>query len=91
MAHKIINKAEFAELLSKAQTAHHDYQQSFLNGDPDADWAQWYGIYMVEHGISKHLDKKITVDELADRLVSLTPNASDRNSENWQKFIVEEF
>lgn len=41
-----VTEEELATLLEDAADAHHRYEQEELDGETDADWAQWYAQYI---------------------------------------------
>lgn len=41
------SKAELREALSAAGSAHHEFEQNFLNGVRDEYWAGWYAAYVL--------------------------------------------
>jgi hypothetical protein len=51
-------------LLSEAEEAHGAYEATELNGVYDQDWARWYAIYAVEHGIGDSIGRSVTAGEL---------------------------
>jgi hypothetical protein len=52
-------------LLVETEEAHGRYEATELNGVYDEEWAAWYAVYAVEHGIGSLIGHAITADQLA--------------------------
>lgn len=59
-----------AALLTRAESAHGDYEATELNGIYDEAWADWYAAYAVQHGIGDLLGQPITSERLGKLLAS---------------------
>lgn len=44
-----------AALLRETEAAHGAYETSVLGGVFDEDWAAWYAVYLLDHGLADHL------------------------------------
>ena len=55
-------------MLVAAEEAHGAYEATELKGVYDQDWARWYAVYAVAHGIGAMLDREVTMDQLAEFL-----------------------
>jgi hypothetical protein len=56
------------DLLVAAEEAHGRFEATELNGVYDKDWARWYAVYAVAHGIGAMLGREVTMDQLAEFL-----------------------
>jgi hypothetical protein len=56
-------------LLVAAEEAHGTFEETELKGVYDQDWARWYAVYAVAHGIGDLLGHRVTIDDLAQFLV----------------------
>jgi hypothetical protein len=56
-------------LLVAAEEAHGTFEATELKGVYDQDWARWYAVYAVAHGIGALLGREVTMDQLAEFLV----------------------
>lgn len=59
-----MTQADIARLLAEAQAAHHDYEETELQGVYDEEWPAWYATYVIEHGLSDKLAKPVSSDRL---------------------------
>jgi hypothetical protein len=57
--------ASIEALLVQAGEAHHDFEETELNGVYDQEWPHWYAVYAVEHGLDALAGHAITTDRLA--------------------------
>ena len=44
-----------ATLLRETEAAHGAYETSALGGVFDEDWAAWYAVYLLDHGLENQL------------------------------------
>jgi len=52
-------------LLAETETAHGVYETRELGGVYDQDWARWYALYAVEHGLGGLLGHDVPADRVA--------------------------
>ena len=52
-------------LLSETEQAHGVYETTVLGGVYHKEWAEWYAVYAVEHGIGALLGHPVSADQLA--------------------------
>lgn len=62
---------EVTALLAQAGAAHHEYEQTALNGAHDAAWAEWYARWLLAHGLNDLLKQRYGVDSLGAELTAL--------------------
>jgi hypothetical protein len=55
-------------LLAETERAHGVYETRELNGVYDEAWPHWYAAYAVDHGISEHVGRAVTVEEVEEVL-----------------------
>lgn len=63
-----MSQEEIRQLLSKAGSAHHTYEQTELNGVYDEEWPAWYASHLIDHGLNDLLSQSVAVDRLAQFL-----------------------
>lgn len=56
---------QIAALLNQAGQAHHEYEQTVLNGVYDEDWPNWYAQYVIDQGVLALVQQPLTAPELA--------------------------
>jgi len=80
-----------ARLLEQAQAAHHEYEESELQGVYDDEWPAWYAQYVIEHGLTEEVSQPITFDGLGEFLKESYARyvQSDRKL-SWQAFTAAE-
>lgn len=84
---KIIN--EIRSLLEKAEKAHHLYEQKFLNGNYDKNWADWYSRYLIKEGLNEY------VPNLSFKILTNFLKESNKeilklnNNFNWAEYVSE--
>lgn len=55
-------------LLDQAEAAHGTFEATELQGVYDREWARWYAVYAVEHGIGERLGHDVSADRLSELL-----------------------
>jgi hypothetical protein len=79
------------KLLAETEAAHGAYETTELNGVYDQDWPRWYATYANEHGLGELLGHEVSVDRLADFLVTgfaAFEKADTKASEAWTRFVA---
>jgi hypothetical protein len=59
---------QIANLLSRAGSAHHNFEQTILKGIYDYEWPSWYAGYLLEHGLNDLLTQPVNRTELGQFL-----------------------
>lgn len=80
-----------AALLTRAESAHGDYEATELNGIYDEAWADWYAAYAVQHGIGDLLGQPITSERLGKLLASAFDEFRSLEAspgEPWATFVA---
>lgn len=80
-----------AALLSRAESAHGDYEATELNGVYDEAWAEWYAAYAVQHGIGDVLGHSVTPERLGTLLASTFDDfrtAEGSPGEPWAIYVA---
>ena len=57
-------------LLVETMQAHGEFEATELEGIYDQDWARWYAVYAVDHGIGGLIGHDVGSDSLAEFLAS---------------------
>ena len=55
---------EIAHLLTQAMNAHHEFEQTELNGVYDEEWPAWYAAYLLDYGLDDVLKKPVSLPQL---------------------------
>lgn len=81
---------EISLLLSQAGQAHHEYEQTVLNGVYDQDWPIWYAEYVLEQGLGKLLNRPLTPEQLGQFLSQSNEQYQAENSEQtWAEYAAQ--
>lgn len=79
------------DLLSKAQSAHHDFEATELEGKFDEQWAAWYAEYLIENGIAGLFGAEPDPDTLAARLHEISQrHKAERTATAWAEYTARE-
>lgn len=79
------------DLLSKAQSAHHDFEATELDGAFDEQWAAWYAEYLLANGIAGLLGSEPDVDSLAAHLEDISRrHKAERTAPAWAEYTARE-
>ncbi|MBD1856005.1 MULTISPECIES: hypothetical protein [Leptolyngbya] len=80
-----------ALLLTQADQAHHDYEQSVLKGLYDQDWADWYAEYVIQNGLSELLEQEVTVQQVSQFFTqSYEAYKGKKSGESWADYTAKE-
>jgi hypothetical protein len=81
---------EIASLLTKAGNAHHQYEQTVLNGVYDRDWHIWYAEYAIECGLGNLLDRSLAVERVSEFLSQTNEQYKTENSDrSWADYTAQ--
>lgn len=78
-------------LLVQAQQAHGAFEATELNGVYDREWARWYAVYAVDHGLGDLVGHGVTPDEVAGFLASSYAEFGQidpKSSEPWAAYTA---
>ncbi len=79
-----------AELLVKAGTAHHAYEQEELKGEYDENWPLWYAAFLVEEGIAALIKPPPGLQELSGELARITKeHKAQGEDKDWNRFVAD--
>jgi hypothetical protein len=80
---------KISALLSKAGSAHHDYEQTVLKGVYDQEWPTWYANYVIQNGLCELLNQAVTVEQIS-QFFSMRNEDYKREhpSQNWADYTA---
>jgi hypothetical protein len=55
---------EIRHMLAQTMDAHHQFEETELNGVYDAEWPAWYASYLLDRGLNDELKKPVTLPQL---------------------------
>jgi hypothetical protein len=80
-----------AKLLAETEGAHGVYETTELNGVYDVEWAKWYAVYAVDHGIAGLLGHAVSAERLAAFLASTfveLQQTEPKPAESWPAYTA---
>lgn len=86
-----VQTSRLTDLLNEAQRAHGEYEATELNGVFDEGWPQWYGAYIVDHGLSETVGQNVTAEQAAAHLASAYAEyerADPKPVATWAEYIA---
>jgi hypothetical protein len=82
--------ARIASLLSQAGAAHHEYEQTVLQGVYDQDWPLWYARYAVEQGLNSLLNMPLNPEQVSQLLTQIYQDyESEKPQLTWAEYTAE--
>lgn len=84
-----LNVARIATLLTQAGVAHHEYEQTQLQGKTDAAWANWYAEFLVQHGLQDIIGAPVTPKPLSHGLCQATEShRKEQSGLAWAEYTA---
>ena len=82
---------KIADLLLRAGSAHHHFEQTVLKGVYDQEWPTWYADYIIAHGLGELLPTPVTVEPLGRFLAENYEVYKRENSkQGWADFTAQQ-
>ncbi len=87
MSHVDVN--QITDLIVKTSWAHHEYQETVLNGVYNVNWAPWYASYLIENGLGELLGYNIDKETLTKFLVDVDKKYQlEKPNQKWPVYYA---
>lgn len=76
-------------LFVKTVWAHHEHQETVLNGVYNVNWAPWYASFLIENGVGDVLGYEMDEDSLTQFLVEVDKSyRREKPNQEWPVYYA---